>query len=335
LKIRIALAGIFLIGLACAAHAQFAIRAGYFPNMTHAQALVGRATGRFEKELGPGVKIDWKTFNAGPSAVEALFANAVDLVYIGPNPAITGYIRSQGAAVRVVAGAASGGASFVVRTSANIHSPADFHHKRVASPQLGNTQDVALRAWLRENNLQSTDKGGDVQIIPLANPDQLTLFEKGQLDASWAPEPWATRLIQEGGGQLFVDERSLWPNYRFATTEVVVRPEFLSEHPDLVKKWIAAHVDLTEWIARNVEAAKSIVNQQIAKDTGRLLPPRVLNEAFQRFEVTNDPIRSSLVTSAEHSYEAGFLKQKPELPGLVDVELLNEVLREKKMLPVQ
>jgi len=336
LKIRTALTGVVLALLTTlTSQAQITVRAGYFPNITHAQALIGRANGRFEQALGPNAKVEWKTFNAGPSAIEALFAGAVDLIYVGPNPAITGYIRSQGSALRVVAGAASGGTALVVRSSANIHKPEDFHGKKVASPQLGNTQDIALRAWLRQNNLKPTDKGGDVQVIPLANPDQLTLFQKGQLDASWAPEPWATRLIQEGGAQLFLDERSLWPNRRFVITNIAVRTDFLQQHPDLVKKWLVAHVELTQWINKNTAQAKTILNQQIAKDTGRALPPRVLDEAFGRMEITYDPILSSLLVSADRAYEAGFLKQKPELGNLYSLDLLNEVLREKKLATVQ
>src|SRR5882672_5754579 len=154
------------------------IRVGYFPNITHAQALVGRANGQFGKALGPDVQIEWKAFNAGPSAIEALFADAIDLTYVGPNPAVTGYVRSQGEAVRVIAGSASGGASLVVRKDAGIKSAADFHGKKVATPQLGNTQDVALRSWMRANGLKSREKGGDVQVLPIANPDQLTLFLK-------------------------------------------------------------------------------------------------------------------------------------------------------------
>jgi NitT/TauT family transport system substrate-binding protein len=335
LKIRFALTGALLALLTLTSQAQVTVRAGYFPNITHAQALVGRANGHFEQALGPGAKVEWKTFNAGPSAIEALFAGAVDLIYVGPNPTITGYIRSQGQALRVVAGSASGGTALVVRSAANIHKPEDFHGKKVASPQLGNTQDVALRAWLLQNNLKPTDKGGDVQVIPLANPDQLTLFQKGQLDASWAPEPWATRLIQEGGAQLFLDERSLWPNRRFVIAEIVVRTDFLKQHPELVKKWLTAHVDLTQWISKNAPQAKTILNQQIQKDTGRALPPKVLDEAFSRVEVTYDPIRSSLLISAERAYHAGFLKQKPELSNLYSLDLLNEVLRERKLPTVQ
>jgi len=171
------------------------VRVGYFPNITHAQALVGRANGQFDKALGAGVQIEWKAFNAGPSAIEALFANAIDMTYVGPNPTVTGYVRSQGEAVRVIAGAASGGASLVVRQGSGIQQASDFHGKKVATPQMGNTQDVALRSWLRANGLKAREKGGDVQVLPITNPDQLTLFLKGQLDAAWAPEPWAARLV--------------------------------------------------------------------------------------------------------------------------------------------
>ena len=331
MKIRTVLTGIALGLLVVSASAQTTIRVGYFPNITHAQALIGHANGAFEQAFRNKASIDWKTFNAGPSAIEALFAGAVDLIYVGPNPTITGYIRSQGEALRVVAGAASGGTALVVRSAANIHSAADFHGKRVASPQLGNTQDVALRAWLIHNNLKPADKGGDVKVIPLANPDQLTLFQKGQLDASWAPEPWATRLIQEGGAQLFLDERSLWPKGRFVITGIVVRTEFLRQHPDLVKVWLATHVDLTQWMQKNAEQAKTLLNQQIAKDTGRALSAKVLDEAFGRVEFTYDPIRSSLLISAERAYEAGFLREKPDLTNLYSLDLLNQVLQEKKL----
>src|SRR5437660_536778 len=224
------------------------IRVGAYPNITHSQAMVGKANGTFEKALGPGVKIDWKSFNAGPAAIEALFAGAIDMTYIGPNPAIQGYVRSNGEALRIVAGATSGGAALVVRNDSGIQKPEDFHKKKVASPQQGNTQDVALRAWLLAHGMKSTDKGGDVQVIPMANPDQLTLFLKTELDAAWAPEPWAPRLIKQGKGGLFLDKLDLCSNGQFITCHLIVSTKFLRDHPDLVKKWIGAHVELTRWI---------------------------------------------------------------------------------------
>ena len=280
--------------------------------------MVGKSNGWFDKAMGPEVKIEWKSFNAGPSAIEALFAGAIDMTYIGPNPAISGYVRSNGEALRIVAGATSGGAALVVRNDAGIWKPEDFHGKKVASPQMGNTQDVALRAWLIAHGMKSTDKGGDVQVIPLANPDQLTLFLKKQLDGAWAPEPWATRLIQEGKGRLFLDERTLWPNGDFITAHLIVRTQFLKEHPDLVKNWIRAHVELTDWINGHLPEAKKLLNQQIAKETGKALPDAVLEESFGRMKATYDPLRASLMVAAKSEFEAGFLgRQMPDLSKLV------------------
>jgi NitT/TauT family transport system substrate-binding protein len=258
------------------------------------------------------------------------------LAYIGPNPTTAGYVRSRGEALRVIAGAMSGGAALVVRPGANIHKPEDFRGKKIASPQLGSTQDVALRSWMLSHNLKPKEKGGDVQIVPIANPDQLTLFAKGELDAAWAPEPWASRLIQEAGARLFLDERDLWPDRQFVTAHLIVRTAFLREHPDLVKNWLRAHVDLTQWINANPADAKQLLNQQIQKDTGKWLPLKVLDEACSRLQPTYDPIRASLLTSVQQSYDAGFLgRERPDVSGLYDLSPLNEVLRERKAGPVQ
>ena len=333
-------ASVLLIGFVLAGSlqglAETVIRVGAFPNITHAQPMVGKANGWFEKAMGPSVKIQWTSFNAGPSAIEALFAGAIDMTYIGPNPAITGYVRSQGEALRVVAGAASGGASLVVRSDSGIQKPEDFHGTRVGTPQLGNTQDVALRAWLKAHGIKSTDKGGDVQIIPLANPDQLTLFLRKELDASWAPEPWATRLIREGNGRLFLDERDLWPQGQFVITHLIVSTKFLHEHPDLVKNWIRGHLELTDWINGHLPEAKKILNQQIEKETGKAVPSVVLDEAFGRFQITYDPLRNTLLTSAHSAFDAGFLgKQMPDLSRMYDLSLLNQVLAEKGKQAIQ
>jgi NitT/TauT family transport system substrate-binding protein len=327
---------VLLASLPALAQTPVTIRVGAFPNITHAQAMVGKANGQFEKAMGPGVKIDWKTFNAGPAAIEALFAGAIDMTYIGPNPTISGYVRSNGEALRVIAGAASGGAALIVRNDSGIEKPADFHGKKIASPQLGNTQDVALRSWLRANGLKSIDKGGDVQVIPLANPDQLTLFLKKQLDAAWAPEPWATRLIREGNGRLFLDERTLWPNQQFVCANLIVSTKFLKDHPDLVKNWLRAHVELTDWINGHIPAAKKILNQQIQKETGKALPEAVLDEAFGRVQVTYDPLRNSLLSAAKSAYDAGFLgRQMPDLSSLYDLSPLNQVLSEQGKKAIQ
>ncbi len=223
-----------------------------------------------------------------------------------------------------------------MRNDSGIQKPEDFHGKKVASPQMGNTQDVALRAWLIAHGMKSRDKGGDVQVIPLANPDQLTLFLKGELDAAWAPEPWATRLIKEGNGRLFLDERSLWPNGDFITAHLIVRTQFLKDHPDLVKNWIRAHVELTDWINGHLPEAKKLINQQIASETGKALPDAVLDESFGRMKATYDPLRASLMNAAKSAFDAGFLgRQMPDLSSLYDLSLLNEVLNEKGKKAIQ
>ncbi len=311
------------------------IRAGHYPNITHSQGVIGQATGWFDKALAPEARVDWKIFNAGPSVIEALFAGAIDLTYVGPNPAINGYVRSQGEALRIVAGATSGGALLVVRDDSGIQKPEDFHGKKIASPQLGNTQDMALRHWLNAHKLELREKGGDVQVIPIENPDQLTLFLKKEIDGAWAPEPWASRLIREARGRLFLDERELWPNGQFVTAHLIVSTSFLKQHRDLVKKWIKAHVELTEWINRNLPEAKGVLNEEIRKETGKWLPGPVLDDSFLRLLVTYDPVRSSLFTSARWAFEGGFLgRQRPDLSGLYDLSILNEVLKEKGAKPV-
>ncbi|MGB6841807.1 MAG: ABC transporter substrate-binding protein [Candidatus Sulfotelmatobacter sp.] len=316
--------------------AQTTIRVGAFPNITHPQAMVGKANGWFERAMGPRVDVRWTSFNAGPAAIEALFGGAIDMTYVGPNPAINGYVRSNGEAVRVVAGAASGGASLIVRNDADIQKPQDFHGKRVASPQFGNTQDVALRNWLKDHGMNTTDKGGDVQIIPLANPDQLTLFLKKELDAAWSPEPWATRLIQEGNGRRFLDERTLWPKGQFVIGLLVVNTKFLKNHPDLVKNWIRAHVELTDWINDHPAEAKKLLNQQIQTETGKALPASVLDESFARMQATYNPLHPALLTAARHAFDDGFLgHEMPDLSHLYDLTLLNQVLAEKGRKAIQ
>jgi NitT/TauT family transport system substrate-binding protein len=303
------------------------IRVGAFPNITHAQPMIGKANGWFEKALGSNVKIEWRSFNAGPSVIEALFAGAIDMTYVGPNPAVNGYVRSNGEALRIIAGATSGGAALVVRGDSGIKKAEDFHGKRVASPQMGNTQDVALRAWMKSQGLKTRDKGGDVTVMPIANPDQLTLFLKKEIDAAWAPEPWASRLVHDAGGRIFLDERTLWPKGQFLTTELIVSTKFLQSHPDLVKKWLQAHVELTDWINGHVPEAKQILNQQIQRETGKALAPPVLDDSFSRLQVTYEPLREQLFRAAQLAFDAGFLgRQMPNLSRIYDLTLLNQVL---------
>jgi len=330
---RVLIACLVLAAAGCAPHdtSTTTIRVAYFPNLTHSQALIGLARGDFADALGPQVQIDPKAFNAGPSVIEALFAGEIDLAYIGPNPAVNGYVRSMGEALRVVAGATSGGAAFIVRPEAGIISPGDLSGKRIATPQLGNTQDVALRAYLARNQLAPTEKGGTVQVIPTDNPQILDLFRRGEIDGAWVPEPWATRLIVEGGGELFVDERSLWPEGRFITALVIVRTEFLQEHPDLVQRWLQAHVNLTLWEQQNPEEAKRLANEEIARITSQALPDAVLDGAWSRQTVTYDPLTDTILASARAAYAAGYLDAEPDLSDLVDLGPLNLALDELEL----
>lgn len=310
------------------------IRVGYFPNITHAQALIGMSAEqhRFAQALG-ATQIDAKIFNAGPAEIEALFAGELDLAYIGPNPAINGYVRSKGEEVRIIAGAVSGGAVLVVRADAPIKEANDFGGKRIATPQLGNTQDVAARYFLLSNNLLTIEKGGNVTIVPAQNPDILPLFLKKEIDAAWVPEPWGARLVKEGNGRIFLDERDLWqPDRKFLTACVIVSPKFLRAHSDLVRHWLTAHVELTQWINSNPMDSKRIANAEIARLTGKPLPADELDEAWSRLDVTYDSLSTSLYVSADRAFALGFLgKDKPDLTGIYDLSLLNQVLAEKKL----
>jgi NitT/TauT family transport system substrate-binding protein len=312
------------------------LRLGFFPNLTHAQPQVALTRGTFKEELGSNVTLETKTFNAGPAAIEALFAGAIDATYIGPNPTIAGFVQSQGKDVRIIAGATSAGALLVVRGDAGINKPADFANKKIASPQLGGTQDVALRAWLQKNGLKDKEHGGNVQVIPTNNADALSLISRGQLDGAWVPEPWATRIVQEANGKVFLDERDLWPNGDFVTTQLIVRTKFLQENPEVVERLVRAHVKTTQWINDNPDESKKIVNESIKKITGAGLSEAVMNAAWRNQKITNDPIASSLRQSADDAFGLGFLgDKKPDLSGLYALDTLNKVLKELNLKPVQ
>jgi NitT/TauT family transport system substrate-binding protein len=326
--LAISLAG----GLCSARDAAKELRLGYFPNVTHAQALYARATGAFEADLG--VPIRWIAFNAGPTAVESLFADALDATFIGPSPTINGYMRSHGQAFVVVAGSAAGGAGLVVRKDSGIHRDEDFAGKTIATPQLGGSQDVAARVWLADHGYHLRERGGNVSLIALSNSDQLTLFRKKQIDGAWTVEPWFSRLEMEGGGQLFLDEKTLWPGGHYVTTHLVVRRTFLADNPQLVEKLIAALVEVTERINTDKSAAATILNAQLKKETGKPLPAQVLAAALGRVDFTWDPMCGSLKASAEAAHRIGFLRREPDLHGLYILDLLNEVLKQRHLPPV-
>ncbi len=300
------------------------LRLGYFPNVTHASAIVGVEGGIFQDKLGSNVKLETSTFNAGPAAVEALNSGALDATYIGPNPAINAFAQSGGQAIRIISGATSGGAFLVVKSS--IKSAKDLKGKQVASPQLGNTQDVALRTWLKKKGLTTNPAGGgDVSIVPQDNAQTLDLFKQGQLDGAWVPEPWATRLVQEGGGKILVDESTLWPQGRYVTTQLIVRTDFLKDHPDAVKRLLQGQVAANDLIKNDPAKAQNLVGQGINNATGKPLAADVIAASFKNLTFTNDPIATSLRKSAKDAEAAGLLKAV-DLKGIYNLKLLNQVL---------
>lgn len=301
------------------------LRLGYFPNLTHATAIVGLEEGLFAEHLGSRVVLNPSPFAAGPAAVEALFAEAIDATFIGPNPAVNAYAKSGGEAVRIVSGAASGGAFLVVKPS--VRTPADLPGKRLATPQLGNTQDVALRTWLASQGLKTDlQGGGDVSVVPQENAQTLEAFRAGAIDGAWVPEPWATRLVLEAAGKVLVDESTLWPNGRFVTTHLVVRGEFLEAHPDVVGQLLEGVVAATDFVNDRPEEAKQIVNDAIGKLTGKVLPDDVIARAWSHLVFTYDPIASSLREAARRATKLALL-EPVDLNGIYDLALLNEILQ--------
>ncbi|HLA66573.1 MAG TPA: ABC transporter substrate-binding protein [Acidimicrobiia bacterium] len=308
------------------------VRLGYFANVTHAPALVGVDQGFFADELGEDVALQLLTFNAGPDAITALFSDSVDMTFIGPNPAINGYAQSGGTALRIIAGSTSGGAALVVRPG--IASPADLVGAKIATPQLGNTQDVALRAWLLDNGLSADlEGGGDVSVVPQANAQTLETFRAGDIDGAWVPEPWASRLVLEGGGTVLVDERDIWPGGRFVTTHLIVRTAFLEEHPDLVLDVLRGLVRSIDFIEAQPAAAMAATNRSIETITGKALSTETITSAWGHLSFTVDPIASSLYVSADHAVAVGLL-EPVDLSGIYDLDLLNQTLGEMGRAPV-
>src|SRR5215207_4405029 len=319
------------------------LRIGYFPNLNHAQAVIGlQQDGDFQKVLNAnysdtnkGVRIEPYVFNAGPSAIEALFGGQIDIAYVGPNPAINGYLASDGQGIRIISGAASGGASFVVRNDSGINSVDDLGDKKFASPQLANTQDVALRKYLSDNGFETIQHGGNVTIVTVTPSDILTLMLKKDIDGAWVPEPWATRLVKEANGKIFVDERELWPpDGKFVTANIIARTDYLNENPQIIKQFLETHVNQTDWINDNKEKAIEAFNIALKNLTGRTIPEDELRDAFSRLEFTYDPVQKSLFEQANNAYDQGFLAKgestKPDLSGIYDLSILNQILEEKR-----
>lgn len=309
---------------------QVKIRVGHFPNITHSQALVGLADGTFQKMLGETAAIERKLFNAGPAEIEALLAGEIDLGYIGPVPAINGFVKSKGW-LQVIAGATNAGAVLVVREDAGINSVKDLAGKKVAVPQFGNTQDIFLRKILADAGLHDAARGGDVTVLQMENPDILTTFVTKEIEAALVPEPWGSRLVKQAGGKILLDWNQVWREGNYTTAVVIARTEFLKEHPDLVEKFIAAHVELTERIVKDAENSKTLINAQLKELTKKELTNDILDSSFARLLPSYDPSAESVREFVALSVDNGYLKEIPNIDGLINLELLNKVLRKKNL----
>ena len=293
------------------------IRVGHFPNITHAQGVIAHALSRqgkgwFEQRLGPGTKIEWFVYNAGPSTMEAVFANSIDLTYVGPGPALNAYTKSKGEEIRLIAGAANGGAGLVVQPNENLKVAADFRGKKIATPQLGNTQDISCRAWLTDGGLKITQLGGDAQVIPTQNPDQLGLFKAKRVDAVWTVEPWLTRLEQEASGKVIVEEKEV------ATTILVSSVKFLNQQHELAKSFAQAHAELTDWITKNPEEAQRLIKAELLEETKSDMSTQLIDAAWKRIVFTAETPRAAVDKFMQNSLRAGFIKTAPDLSKLFE-----------------
>ncbi len=293
------------------------VRVGHFPNITHVQGLVAQHLSRsgkgwFEARLGTDVKIEWYIYNAGPSATEAILADTIDLTYVGPNPALNAYARSGGEEIRIIAGAASGGAALVVQPDSTLTKPADFGGKVIATPQLGNTQDIACRAWLAEGGLRVTQTGGDVSIVPTPNPDQLSLFQRKKLDAVWTAEPWVSRLEREAGGKVLVEQS------KESITVLVSSVKFIKTKRELARKFAQAHRELTEWILAHPEEAREMVRQELAAETQANVSAELIAHAWKRISLNVAASPDEYQQFVANALRAGFMRTAPDLSRLIE-----------------
>src|SRR5215470_16622132 len=314
----IAITAVFLLSHYAAAQEKTTIRFGHFPNITHAQGVIAHALSRqgkgwFEQRLGPNVEIQWFTYNAGPSAMEAIFARSLDVTYVGPSPALNAYFKSNGEEIRVISSAANAGAALVVRPNSPIKTPADFRGKKIATPQLGNTQDISCRAWLKAQGFKITLTGGDVLVIPTANPDQLALFQNGGVDGVWTVEPWVTRLERDAKARVFLEDKDT------ITTWLVSSVKFLRDRRELAKKIANANVELTKWIQQNPAEAQKLLIEELKAETRADFAPDAAAQAWNRIQFTSDVSRDLITKSAQDGKDAGFLRGSTDTSKLVEI----------------
>ncbi|WSQ12569.1 aliphatic sulfonate ABC transporter substrate-binding protein [Streptomyces sp. NBC_01231] len=308
------------------------VKIGYFGNLTHATALVGFQKGFFQKELG-ATKVSPAIFNAGPSEIEALNSKSIDIGWIGPSPAINGYVKSNGKSLKIIGGSASGGVKLVVNPK-KIKTLKDVKGKKIATPQLGNTQDVAFLNWIAEQGwkVDAQSGQGDVSVVRTDNKITPDAYKSGSIDGAWVPEPTASKLVA-AGGKVLLDEASLWPDKKFVITNIIVRQDFLKEHPKAVEAVLKASVEANKWINANPDEAKAAANKRLETDSGKALSAEVIDPAWKSIQFTDDPLAATLNTEAEHAVKAGLL-EKPDLKGIYDLTLLNKVLKADGESPV-
>lgn len=304
----------------------YEVKLGYFPNVTHASAIIGQKRGFVEAALAEdNATVQYLDFNSGSDTIDSLLAGSLDATYIGPSPAITAFAQSQGG-VSIMSGAASGGASLMVDPA--IKSPEDLAGKTLATPGLGNTQDVALKAWLKEQGYQvSADGQGEVTVLNQDNSLTVQAFAQGEVDGAWLPEPYAAILKTKGAVEL-VNEADLWPEGQFVTTHLLVRDAFAEEHPDLVDDILQGQIESNDFIAQNSEQAKQIVADAILEVTQTEIPPDALDEAWQDLTFTNDPVADSLIKDAEDATTVGLLEPVENLADIYNLDPLNKLLAE-------
>ena len=312
--------GLFILAVLLAqsreAQGKLIVRFGHFPNVTHAQGVIAHGLSRqgkgwFEERLGPDVEIRWFTYNAGPSAMEAIFARSLDLAYVGQGPALNAYFKSEGEEIRVISGGATGGAALVVRPDEPIARAADLRGKTIATPQLGNTQDISCRAWLKAQGFRVTLIGGEIRILPVANPDQLAAFQQKQVDAVWTVEPWVTRLEREAGGKILLEDAQV------QTTWLVASVKFINEHRELAKKIASANAELTNWIQSHPEEAQRILAAEIREETKASIAPEAIAQAWQRIRFTTEVSPELLTKAVQEGKDAGFFKASADTSQLI------------------
>ena len=283
------------------------IRVAFFPSISHAVPIVGIENNIFQENLTEQKIIEVKIFDSGPQVIESLFAKSIDLAYVGPGPIINGFLKSNGQDLKILAGAANGGASFIIQKDSGLDSIENFQGKRIASPQISNTQDVSLRHYLSTHGLEPVEKGGTVFVINISNPDIYTLFAKGDIDGAWVPEPWATILVEELGGVRLFNESQFWPEKQFSSVLLIGRTNFIEQNPETVEKWILSNQKTAEWINSNPDKTKMIYNEFMQDYMGKTFSKKIVDESFSNLEITSDPIKNSVLTFAERADSLGYL----------------------------